>query len=170
MSVVARFEVVPTGELSMSDAIARAVAALDDFDVSYEVTATDTVVEAADASEVFAAVAAAHRAVRDDRVITSLEVDDQPGRAQRREDRVAAVERELGRPARREKPATAGGRTGGERLQQHGGSTAQLGDSRTEQSQMGQPSMGQSRTGPPQTEQSSTKQSRYYRSEGPTPR
>lgn len=145
MSVVARLEVVPTGEVSMSDAIARAVAALDGFDVSYEVTATDTVLEAADASEVFAAAAAAHRAVRDERVITSLEVDDQPGRVQQRENRVASVEQELGRPARREKPQAE---------------QSQMGRSRTSQSQMG-------RT---QTDRASTKRSRYLRTEPPTPR
>lgn len=140
MSVVARLEVVPTGEVSMSDAIARAVAALDGFDVSYEVTATDTILEAADASEVFAAAAAAHRAVLNDRVITSLEVDDQPGRVQRRENRVASVEQQLGRPARREKP-------------------------RAEQSPMGQSRMGRA-----QTDRASTKRSRYLRTEPPTPR
>lgn len=103
MTVTARLEVIPTRERGMSDGVARAVDALEMFDVNYETTATDTIVEADDADEVFRAAAAAHRAVSDGRVITSLEVDDQRGRTQRGEDRVAAVERRLGRPPRRER-------------------------------------------------------------------
>ncbi|WP_158059393.1 thiamine-binding protein [Halorussus halophilus] len=103
MTVTARLEVIPTRERGMSDGVARAVDALELFDVSYETTATDTVIEADNPDEVFRAAAAAHRAVSDGRVITSLELDDQRGRSQRGEDRVAAVERRLGRPPRRER-------------------------------------------------------------------
>lgn len=87
----------------MADEIARAVDALDRFDVSYETTATDTVVEADTADEVFAAVKAAHDAIGGDRVITSFEIDDRRDRRQNATDRVAAVERRLGRPARRQR-------------------------------------------------------------------
>lgn len=109
MSVIARLEVIPTREGSMSDAVASAIEALEGFDVSYEMTPTDTVIEAENASEVFAAAEAAHRAVADDRVITSLEVDDQRTRRQNRRDRVEAVERRLGRPPKRER--TTGGQS-----------------------------------------------------------
>lgn len=93
----------------MSDAVARAVEALDRFDVSYETTPTDTVIEADDPGEVFAAAEAAHRAVGGDRVITSLEVDEQRTRRQTGRERVAAVERRLGRPPRRERARASGG-------------------------------------------------------------
>jgi uncharacterized protein YqgV (UPF0045/DUF77 family) len=87
----------------MSEAVASAVGALDRFDVSYETTPTDTVIEADDPGEVFAAAAAAHRAVADERVITSLEVDEHRTRRQDRRERVASVERALGRPPERER-------------------------------------------------------------------
>lgn len=118
MSVIARLEVIPQTEASMSDAIARAVEALDQFDVSYETTPTDTVVEADDPTEVFAAAEAAHRAVDGDRVVTSLEVDDLRTRSQRGHERVESVERRLGRPARRRRDAPASER--GTRPQQTG--------------------------------------------------
>src|SRR6056297_1733973 len=103
MTAVARFEVIPTREATMSDAVARAVTALDEIEVSYETTPTDTIVEADDADEVFAAVAAAHRAVDADRLVTSLEVDDDRTRTREGRQRVESVERRLGRPARRER-------------------------------------------------------------------
>ncbi|MFB6234234.1 MAG: MTH1187 family thiamine-binding protein [Halopenitus sp.] len=103
MSVIARFEVIPAGEAEMADEIAAAVEALDEFDVSYELTATDTVVEADDADEVFDAVQAAHTAVDADRVITSLEVDDQRRREAHIEDRVESVAEVLGREPKRKR-------------------------------------------------------------------
>ncbi|WP_137286051.1 thiamine-binding protein [Halorussus salinisoli] len=103
MTVVARLEVIPTRDGSMSGAVASAVGALEEFDVSYETTPTDTVIEADDPTEVFAAAEAAHRAVPDDRVITALEVDDQRTRTQHRRERVKSVERRLGHPAIRER-------------------------------------------------------------------
>ena len=116
MSTIARLEVIPTREGNMSDAVASAVGALDGFDVSYETTPTDTVIEADDASEVFAAAEAAHRAVADERVITSLEVDEHRTRRQDRHERVASVEQKLGHPAKRERPGSgAGAGRGGER-------------------------------------------------------
>jgi uncharacterized protein YqgV (UPF0045/DUF77 family) len=102
MTVIARFEVIPVREGSMADDIARALEALDAFDVSYELTATDTVVEADSAEAVFAAVGAAHAAVDGDRVITSLEVDDRREWDGHADERVRAVEAALGRPPRRE--------------------------------------------------------------------
>lgn len=107
MSVVARLEVIPASDGSMADAVASAVGALEQFDVSYETTPTDTVVEADDPSEVFAAAEAAHRAVAGERVITSLEVDDDRTRTRPRRERVASVERRLGHPAKRERRGAA---------------------------------------------------------------
>ena len=104
MTAIARLEVIPIHEESLSGDIASAVDALDAFDVAYETTATDTVIEAATAAEVFAAVRAAHDAVDGNRVITSVEIDEQRNRDQHVDDRVASVEAALGRPPRRERP------------------------------------------------------------------
>lgn len=97
MTVIARFEVTPIHEGSLSEDIAQAIEALDDFNVSYELTATDTVIEGEQVNEVFEAVMAAHNAVEGDRVITSLEVDEQRGREQHLNDRVDSVAKILGR-------------------------------------------------------------------------
>ncbi|RLM89317.1 dehydrogenase [Halobellus sp. Atlit-38R] len=102
MTAIARLEVIPIHEGSMSSTIARAIETLEEYDVSYETTATDTIIEADSVEELFAAVQAAHAAADGDRVITSLEIDEQRGREQHIDDRVAAVETALGhRPRRR---------------------------------------------------------------------
>lgn len=94
----------------MADAIARAVEALEYYDVTYETTPTDTVIEADTLEELFAAVRGAHEAIADEhRVVTELEIDYQPGRPRGMDDRVRAVERELGRPPRSERAASSRG-------------------------------------------------------------
>lgn len=99
MTVIARFEVTPVGDESMTDEIADAIEAIDDHDVSYELTPTATVIEADDVKTAYEAAATAHEAIAesDGRVITSLEVDDQGGRDQRAAERVEAVGQKLGR-------------------------------------------------------------------------
>ncbi|MFB6195968.1 MAG: MTH1187 family thiamine-binding protein [Haloplanus sp.] len=103
MTVIARFEVIPIHEGSLSDDIAAAIEALDEFDISYELTATDTVIEADDVDDVFAAVQAAHNAVEGNRVVSSLEIDEQRTREQHVEDRVESVASVLGREPKRER-------------------------------------------------------------------
>ncbi|WP_306059283.1 MTH1187 family thiamine-binding protein [Natronococcus wangiae] len=103
MTVIARFEVIPVRDGSLSDGIAQAIEALEEFDVSYELTATDTVIEADDVDEVFDAVQAAHNAVESDRIITSLEVDDYQNRDQEADDRVESVASVLGREPKRDR-------------------------------------------------------------------
>jgi len=103
MTAIALLSVAPAGEKSMGADVADAVAALDDFDVSYETNPMGTVIEADEAATLFAAARAAHEAVDADRVSTFLKIDDKrtddrPARA-----KVEAVERELGRPPRRER-------------------------------------------------------------------
>lgn len=100
MSIVALLSVAPVTEGSMAPEVAQAVAALDGFDVTYETNPMGTVVEADDLDELLAAVGAAHRAVEADRVSTFLKIDDKRARDERAAEKVAAVERELGRPAR----------------------------------------------------------------------
>jgi len=102
MTVIARFEVMPVHDGSLSEDIARAIDALDDFDISYELTATDTVIEAEDVDEVFEAVQAAHTAVEGTRVISSVEIDEQRDREQHVEGRIESVASVPGREPKKE--------------------------------------------------------------------
>lgn len=101
MTVIARFEVIPVQDGSQSEDIAQAIDALDGYDISYKLTATDTVIEADDVDEVFEAIQAAHNAVDADRIITSVEVDER-GTEQHAEDRVQSVASVLGREPQKE--------------------------------------------------------------------
>ena len=103
MTVIALLSVAPVTEESMSGEVAKAVAALDDFDVSYETNPMGTVIETDDVDTLLDAVAAAHKAVDGDRVSTFIKIDDKRARDQQASEKVAAVERELGRPAKRDR-------------------------------------------------------------------
>jgi len=103
MTVIALLSVAPVIEGSMASEVAKAVEALDDFDVSYETNPMGTVIEADSAEELFAAAHAAHEAVDGERVSTFLKIDDKRTREQRAQDKVDAVERELGRDAKKER-------------------------------------------------------------------
>ena len=103
MTVVALLSVAPVTEDSMASEVAAAVEALDEFEVSYETNPMGTVIEADDIDTLLAAVGAAHKAVDGDRVSTFLKVDDKRTTDQRAREKVDAVERELGREARRER-------------------------------------------------------------------
>ncbi|ELZ33524.1 hypothetical protein C474_05570 [Halogeometricum pallidum JCM 14848] len=101
MTVIALLSVAPVVEDSMSGEVAKAVAALDDFDVSYETNPMGTVIEADDIDTLLDAVGAAHKAVDGDRVSTFLKIDDKRTSRQTARDKVDAVEEHLGREARR---------------------------------------------------------------------
>jgi len=103
MTVIALLSVAPVIEGGMADEVAKAVAALDDFDVSYETNPMGTVIEADSTDELFDAAQAAHEAVDGDRVSTVLKIDDKRAREQRAHEKVDAVEDALGREARRER-------------------------------------------------------------------
>ena len=103
MTVVALLSVAPVIEGSMADEVAKAVAALDEFDVSYETNPMGTVIEADSTEELFDAARAAHEAVDGDRVSTFLKIDDKRAREQRAREKVDAVEESLGREAKRER-------------------------------------------------------------------
>lgn len=96
MTVIARFEVIPIQDGGQSEDIAQAIEALEEYDVSYKLTATDTVIEAEEVDEVFEAIQAAHNAVDAERIITSVEIDER-GTEQQAEDRVRSVASVLGR-------------------------------------------------------------------------
>jgi uncharacterized protein (TIGR00106 family) len=99
MTVVALLSVAPVQEGSMAGEVAEAVAALDEFDVSYETNPMGTVIEADEPGELFAAARAAHEAVEGDRVSTFLKVDDKRASDEAASQKVTAVEDELGREA-----------------------------------------------------------------------
>ena len=100
MTAIALLSVAPVIEGSMSGEVAKAVAALDEFDVSYETNPMGTVIEADDVGTLFAAAEAAHRAVDADRVSTVLKIDDKRTSDAHAGEKVEAVEARLGRPAR----------------------------------------------------------------------
>jgi len=101
MTAIAELNVIPVRNGSMSGEIPKAVEALEPFDVTYETTPMGTILEANDVHELFAAAEAAHEAVDEDRVITTLKIDDKRTVQQRASEKVSAVERRLGRKARR---------------------------------------------------------------------
>lgn len=101
MTAIGELTVVPIRKGSMSAEIAKAIGALEPFDIDYETTPMGTIIEAESASELFAAARAAHEAVDEDRVITTLTVDDNRTVTKQAADKVTAVEEQLGRPAKR---------------------------------------------------------------------
>jgi uncharacterized protein (TIGR00106 family) len=100
MTCIGFLSVAPVVEGSMAGEVAKAVAALDDFDVAYETTPMGTIIEAETCDELFAAAQAAHEAVDGDRVSTVLKIDDKRTVDQSAAEKVESVEDYLGRPAR----------------------------------------------------------------------
>jgi uncharacterized protein (TIGR00106 family) len=103
MTVVAFLSVAPATDESMGPEVAKAVAALDDFEVSYETTPMGTTIEADEIGEIFAAAQAAHKAVDGDRVSTFLKIDDKRESDADAASKVESVEDALGREAKRER-------------------------------------------------------------------
>ncbi|WP_255195180.1 MTH1187 family thiamine-binding protein [Halorarius litoreus] len=103
MTVVALLSVAPVIEGSMASEVAKAVAALDEFDVAYETNPMGTIIEADSIDELMAAATAAHKAVDGDRVSTFLKIDDKRTHTYEAKEKVESVERELGREARKER-------------------------------------------------------------------
>ncbi|GAD53747.1 hypothetical protein MBEHAL_2507 [Halarchaeum acidiphilum MH1-52-1] len=100
MTVIGFLSVAPVREGSMAEDVAEAVAALDDYDVAYETTPMGTTIETEDVETLLDAVGAAHEAVPGDRVSTFLKIDDKRASTKSADEKVADVERELGREAR----------------------------------------------------------------------
>lgn len=99
MTVTAFLSVSPRVEGSMAPEIAKALEALEGFDIAYETTPMGTILEAEEAGTLFAAAEAAHEAVDGDRVGTFLKIDDKRTVEQPASEKVAKVEAALGRPA-----------------------------------------------------------------------
>ena len=99
MTVIALLSVAPVGKTEMAEDVADAVAALEDFEVSYETNPMGTVIEAESTEELFAAVQAAHEALDADRVSTVLKIDDKRRSSESAASKVDAVEEALGHEA-----------------------------------------------------------------------
>ncbi len=99
MTVSAFLAVSPTVEGSMAPEIAKAVEALEEYDVEYEMTPMGTMLEADDISDIFDAVEAAHEAVDGERVGTFLKIDDKRTSDDPASTKVEAVEEQLGHEA-----------------------------------------------------------------------
>ena len=97
MTVTGFLAVSPATDGSMAPEVAKAVEALEPFDVAYETTPMGTILEAEDVAELFAAAQAAHEAVDGERVGTFLKVDDKRTSDAPASAKVESVERELGR-------------------------------------------------------------------------
>lgn len=99
MTATGFLSVSPKVDGSMAPEIAKAVDALEAFNVEYETTPMGTILEATEASELFAAAHAAHEAVDGDRVGTFLKIDDKRTVSQPAGEKVRKVEEHLGRAA-----------------------------------------------------------------------
>ena len=104
MTVFGLLRVTPITEDDITEDVAAAIDALEEYDVSYETTPMATTLEADDVHELFAACAAAHEAVDRAEVQTLLQVDEKPTEM-RASDKVDAVEGALGREARSQRDA-----------------------------------------------------------------
>ncbi|WP_232702841.1 thiamine-binding protein [Halobacterium wangiae] len=101
MTVTAMLSVAPldSPEVEFDEEIAKAVDALEDFDVRYETYPMETTIEADSLDEVFAAAQAAHEALDARRVGTNLKIDHFREEDLAVEEKVERVESYLGREA-----------------------------------------------------------------------
>ncbi len=99
MTAFALLRVTPIKEGDITADVAAAVEALEGFDVEYETTPMATTLEADDVGELFAACAAAHEAVDAPEVQTLVQIDEKDAELTA-DDKVDAVESELGREAK----------------------------------------------------------------------
>jgi len=102
MTVTAMLAVSPVDDPSVDfeAEIAKAIEALEDFDVRYETHPMETTIEAEDLGEVFAAARAATEALDADRTLTHLKIDHFREQTLAVEEKVEMVEEYLGREAR----------------------------------------------------------------------
>jgi uncharacterized protein (TIGR00106 family) len=102
MTVTAMLSVSPVDDPSVDfeAEIAKAIDALEEFDVRYETHPMETTIEADDLSEVFAAAQAATEALDASRTLTHLKIDHFREQTLDVEEKVDMVETHLGREAR----------------------------------------------------------------------
>lgn len=101
MTVTAMLSVSPVDDHSVDfeAEIAKAIDALEAFDVRYRTHPMETTIEADDLEEVFAAAQAATEALDASRTLTSLKIDHFRERDLAVKEKVEMVETHLGRPA-----------------------------------------------------------------------
>ncbi|SFC56320.1 Uncharacterized conserved protein YqgV, UPF0045/DUF77 family [Halobiforma haloterrestris] len=102
MTVFALLRVTPVTDDDITADVAAAIDALEDYDVEYRTTPMATILEAEDVHELFAACASAHEAVGTAEIQTTVQVEEKREVEMAAEDKVDAVESELGREARSE--------------------------------------------------------------------
>lgn len=99
---IAEFSIAPTGkDVSVSKYVARCLELVDRSGLAYKLNPMGTVVEGP-FDEVLALIASCHKAVARDceRVSTIIKIDDRKGAKHQIEDKVAKVERLVGRKLR----------------------------------------------------------------------
>ena len=101
MTVTAMLSVAPldSPEVDFDEEIAKAIDALEEFDVRYETNPMETTIEADSVEEVFAAARGAHEALDAERVSTNLKIDHFKAEDLAVEEKVDRVEAHLGREA-----------------------------------------------------------------------
>lgn len=108
MTVTAMLSVAPidSPEVDFDAQIAKAIDALEDYEVRYETHPMETTIEAETLDEVFAAAQGATEAVAGSRVSTKLKIDHFREDDLAVEEKVDRVETHLGRPAASEDART----------------------------------------------------------------
>jgi uncharacterized protein (TIGR00106 family) len=97
------FSIVPVGSgSSLGGRVAEVLKIVDESGLPYKVNPMGTVVEG-EWEDLFRLVKKCHKTVmkREERVITSISVDDRKGKTNRIEAKVKSVEKRLGRPLRK---------------------------------------------------------------------
>ncbi len=97
--MLAEFSIAPAGGGdSLSSHVARILDRVDRSGISYQLTAMGTIIEG-EPDEVFALIRDCHMEMRAgaSRVITTIRIDDRPGVEGALTDKVASVEKKLGR-------------------------------------------------------------------------
>ncbi len=100
--MLVQFSVSPAGQAEgLHDAVARVLRLVDESGLPYQFTAMSTLVEG-DWDAVIGLIRRCHDELRGDfpRVITEIKIDDRAGRTTALTDKVAAVEKALGRRLR----------------------------------------------------------------------
>lgn len=103
MSVLAQFSVVPLGAgASLSAAVARVIAIVQESGIAYRMNSMGTVLEG-EWDEVLSVIGRCHAELRKDheRVLTAITIDDRRGSGGRMDSKPEAVERKLGKRVHR---------------------------------------------------------------------
>ena len=101
--MLAEFSIIPIGEgESIGDEIAKVIKIVDSSNLEYKANPMGTVIEG-DWNQVMAVIRECHNAVLADglRVLTTISIDDRPRKPNRITEKLASVERRLGREVKK---------------------------------------------------------------------